>query len=100
MVTSTSNFSETPFGAPPRPLNEAVLQSAEEAVLANPASADTLHDDEPASPAPGLPASAHPVPNRLARLVAERPFQATLAALAAGALLAALARLALARRHR
>ncbi len=100
MITPRSDSSDTPFGAPPRPLTEGVLQSAEEAVLANPASVETLQGGEPAPPAHGPARSAGPNTDRLARLVGEKPLQATLAALAAGALLAALVKLALGRRRR
>jgi hypothetical protein len=100
MVTTSSDLSDTPFGAPPRPLTEDVLQSAEEAVLANPASVETLQGDEFApgagGQAPGLGTNA----DRLGRIVGEKPVQSALVALAAGALLASLARLALARRRR
>ncbi|MDP2817709.1 MAG: hypothetical protein Q8O29_05415 [Polaromonas sp.] len=99
MSTPASEIHDTPLGAPPRPLTEEVLQSAEEAVLANPASADILQGGEP------LPEAADPAPgrvryaDRLARRVAEKPVQSALLALAAGALLAALVKAALSRRH-
>ncbi|MBA4329965.1 MAG: hypothetical protein C0428_17195 [Polaromonas sp.] len=95
-MVAPSDISNTPFGSPPRPLTEHVLQSAEEAVLANPASVETLQDG-----APGLahPAAASRPRDRLARIVGDRPLQSALAALLAGALLAALVKAALSRRR-
>lgn len=99
MVPTASDISETPsFGAAPRPLSEDVLQSAEEAVLANPASVETLQGGDPVPQAGGMARSAGPNTDRLARIVGEKPLQSALAALVAGALLAALVRLALGRR--
>jgi hypothetical protein len=100
MVTTSSPLSDTPFGAPPRPLTEDVLQSAEEAVLANPASVETLQGGEPATGADDPVVSPGPNTHRLGRIVGEKPVQSALVALAAGALLASLVRLALARRRR
>jgi hypothetical protein len=99
MANTASDRSDTPFGAPPRPLTEGVLQSAEEAVLANPASVETLQGGEafPQSESPA--AAARPNTDRLARIVGEKPLQSALAALLAGALLAALLRHALNRRR-
>jgi hypothetical protein len=97
MVTTASDTSDTPFGAPPRPLTEGVLQSAEEAVLANPASVENFPDGELALDRPGAAATRHT--DRLAHIVGERPVQSALAALLAGALLASLVRLALSRRR-
>lgn len=98
MVTTASDVSDTPFGAPPRPLTEGVLQSAEEAVLVNPASAATPQDGEAVRD--GRAPSVAPTPGSLARLVGEKPVQAALAALLAGGLLTALIQLALRRRQR
>ncbi|MDP3311218.1 MAG: hypothetical protein Q8S56_09630 [Polaromonas sp.] len=100
MVTNASDISDTPFGAPPRPLTEAVLQSAEEALLTNPASVETLQggDPEPTLDHPVI--RGGPASDRLARIVGEKPLQSALAALLAGALLASLLKLALRRRRR
>jgi hypothetical protein len=98
MLTTATAPRDTPFGAPSRPLTEDVLQSAEEAVLTNPASVETLQDEEPV-PEPDMPPANTPRrTDRLARIVAHRPFQSALAALLAGALAAALVKLALSRR--
>ncbi|MDP1566627.1 MAG: hypothetical protein Q8L91_10275 [Polaromonas sp.] len=100
MVTNASDISDTPFGAPPRPLTEEVLQSAEEAVLTNPASVETLQGVQP-EPALDRPVTSEgPSTDRLARIVGEKPLQSALAALLAGALLASLLKLALRRRRR
>ncbi len=96
MITPASDIHDTPFGAPPRPLNEEVLQSAEEAVLANPASVETLQAGEPEAAEAG--AARTPYADRLARRAAEKPVQSALLALAAGALLAALVKASLSRR--
>lgn len=100
MVSPVSDLSDTPFGAPPRPLTEDVLQSAEEAVLAKPVAAETPEGVEPASGADGPARSGGTNTNRLGRIVGERPIQSALVALAAGALVASLVKLALARRRR
>jgi hypothetical protein len=100
MATAAPDSSATPFGAPPRPLTEDVLQSAEEAVLANPASVETLQGGEPVPQAGGRAENGGTATGRLAHIVREKPLQSTLAALAAGALLAALVKLALGRRPR
>lgn len=99
MNTTSPNPSDTPFGAPPRPLTEDVLQTAEEAVLSSPAAVETLQSIE-SSPAPDR-AAGYPSPNtdRLALIVAERPLQSALVAMLAGALMASLVKLALRRRH-
>lgn len=99
MVPTASDLSDPPFGAPPRPLTDDVLQSAEEAVLANPASVETLQGADPAPLSDGVARSAGPNTDRLARIVGEKPLQSALAALVAGALLAALVKLALGRRR-
>lgn len=98
MVTNASALSDTPFGAAPRPLTEEVLQSAEEAVVTNPASVETLQGGESLPEPRGGAGSAGLHTDRLARIVADKPLQSALAALFAGALLAALVRLALSRR--
>lgn len=99
MVPAT-DLPATPFGAPPRPLNEDVLQSAEEAVLTNPDAVETLQDGDPAFVTDLRPGGEGSAGNRLARIVAERPLQSALAALLAGGFLAALAMHTLSRRQR
>jgi len=99
MATTASDISATPFGAPPRPLAEDVMQSAEEAVLAHPASVETLQGDLVTPEPEGADAHRGPNTDRLARIVGERPVQSALAALLAGALLASLVKLALSRRR-
>ncbi|MES2955905.1 MAG: hypothetical protein V4711_10640 [Pseudomonadota bacterium] len=98
MSTPASDIDNTPFGAPPRPLTEDVLQSAEEAVLANPASVDTLQGGEPVPQAADAGVSRASYTDRLARHASEKPLQSALIALAAGALLAVLVKAALSRR--
>ncbi|MBA3593658.1 MAG: hypothetical protein M3Q12_06205 [Pseudomonadota bacterium] len=98
MVTTASDVSDLPFGAPPRPLTEDVLQSAEEAVLVSPASAGTLQNEEALPDGEATPAEHRP--GRLGRLVGKRPLEAALAAMVAGGLLTALIQLALSRRRR
>lgn len=86
----TATFENETRGAPAaaRRLDDAVLQSAEEAVLANPASAAVL------------PGQGTPQPT-LARRVAQQPFGAALLAFGAGALAAAVLRSVVNRRkHR
>lgn len=97
MSNAASEIHNTPFGAPTRPLTEDVLQSAEEAVLANPASVETLQGGEPEAVGTGEIRMAYA--DRLARRAAEKPVQSALLALGAGALLAALVKAALSRRH-
>ena len=98
MTANAPPVHDTPFGAAPRPLTEAVLQSAEEAVVANPDSVETLQRGE-------LVSDTDPVTQRVSRrerishVVAEKPLQSALAALAAGALLAALVKSTLRRRR-
>lgn len=99
MVSTPSDLSQSPFGAASRPLTEGVLQSAEEAVLANPASVEMLQDGEPVPQTHGPARTGGPGTDRLARIVGEKPLQSALAALLAGALLASLVKLAV-RRHR
>lgn len=99
MPTTASALPDTPFGATPRPLTEEVLQTAEEAVLASPASVETLQGGDPVAEHHGLATGAGTAADRLARIVAEKPLQSALAALLAGALLATLVKLALSRRH-
>jgi hypothetical protein len=99
MNTPASDTHDTPFGAPPRPLTEDVLQSAEEAVLANPASVESLQDGEPVPDASRAGVSRTPYADGLARRVAEKPVQSALLALAFGALLTALVKAALIRRR-
>lgn len=82
--------------APSRSLNEDVLQSAEQAVLSNPASDGLLAGSEAAAPAGVLVRYRQ----ALASQVARKPGQAALIAMAAGALTAALLRSAVSRRRR
>ena len=98
MATTASPLSETPFGAPPRPLTDDVLQTAEEAVLASPGG-EVLQGGEPLLEPAGRVPGGVPHTDRLARIVAEKPLQSALAALLAGALLAALVKFALGRRR-
>lgn len=99
MSTPVSNIHDTPFGAPSRPLTEEVMQSAEEAVLASPASVDILQGGEHVAEADkGVTRVSYT--DRLARRASEKPFQSALLALAAGALLAALIKAALSRPRR
>ncbi len=100
MSTTPSDIENTPFGAPPRPLVEDVLQSAEEAVLSNPASVETLQGGEPVPAAEGDGDSRSPLTDRLARQVADRPLQSALLAMAAGAAVTMLLKSALAGRRR
>lgn len=84
--------------APSRSLSEDVLQSAEQAVLSNPASDGILapagHDDAPAA---GVLVRYR---EALADQVARKPGQSALLALAAGALAAAALRSVVSRRRR
>lgn len=84
-----------------RRLDDNVFQSAEEAVLSNPASAAVLpgQTDFQAMPAlmNGLPGKQHPT---WVWQVARQPFAAALLAFATGALAAALLRFAINRRTR
>ncbi|MDP2449491.1 MAG: hypothetical protein Q8M93_06385 [Polaromonas sp.] len=82
--------------APSRPLNEDVLQSAEQAVLSNPASDGILAPADHDAAAPGVLTRYR---GSLASQVARKPGQSALLALAGGALAAALLR-SLARRRR
>lgn len=99
MPTPASDIHDTPFGAPPRPLNEDVLQSAEQAVLTNPASVETLQDGEPVPVTATMALARTPFADRLARRAAAKPVQSALLALGTGAVLAALVKAALVRRH-
>ena len=85
-----------------RRLDDNVFQSAEEDVLANPASAAVLPGQAdfqamPASRANGLPTIQQ---RTLARRVAQQPFAAALLAFGAGAVAAALLRSVVSRRRR
>ncbi|MGC1174625.1 hypothetical protein [Polaromonas sp.] len=100
MTTPSLHEASTSPDAAHRHLGDNVLQSAEEAVLTNPASsAEAL--------APGAFASGeafarrqrlHRYQEELAAYVARKPAQSALMALAAGAALAALVRAAFSRR--
>jgi len=102
MPLSASDNDLPPFGAPPRPLTDEVLQSAEEAVLTNPGSVEGMPeqggvDVAPGAQEPSVPRA--PYTRRLAQHVAEHPVQSALLAVAAGALMAAVVKAALQRRH-
>ncbi|WP_395057196.1 hypothetical protein [Polaromonas sp.] len=99
MSTPASELHDTPFGAPPRPLTEDVLQSAGEAVLANPASVETLQGGEPVLDAADTGPTRARFGDRVARRVAEKPVQSALFAMAAGALAAVVVSAALSRRR-
>ncbi|MES2241780.1 MAG: hypothetical protein V4639_02805 [Pseudomonadota bacterium] len=89
---------ENAVSAPPsRPLNEDVLQSAEQAVLSNPASDGILAPAGHDAAAPGVLARYRV---SLASQVARKPGQSALLALAAGALAAAALRSVVRRRRR
>lgn len=97
MITPRHEEENAGFAAPSRSLNEDVLQSAEQAVLSNPASDGIL-----------APAGQHAAPTgalvryreALAGQVARKPGQSALLALAAGALAAAALRSLASRRRR
>ena len=101
MTKPASDTDHPPFGEPPRTLTEDVLQSAEEAVLSNPASVAGM----PEQGLPSAPKIADAAVTRaasadkLAQRMAEKPFQSALLAFVAGALLAALVRSAMQRRR-
>ena len=98
MSTLASEIHSPPFGSPPRPLGEDVLQSAEQAVLANPASVEILQGGELEPQAADTGVTRAPFTERLARRAAEKPVQSALIALVAGALLAGLVKATLRRR--
>ncbi|MDI1268798.1 MAG: hypothetical protein PSV40_06810 [Polaromonas sp.] len=83
--------------APSRPLTEDVLQSAEQAVLSNPASDGILAPVGHDVAAPGVLTRYR---ESLASQVARKPGQSALLALAAGALAAAVLRSVVSRRRR
>jgi hypothetical protein len=83
--------------APSRPLNEDVLQSAEQAVLSNPASDGMLAPAGDDAEAAGRLSRYR---EALASQVARKPAQSALLALAAGALAAGLLRRLASRRRR
>ena len=89
-LPANDKHNQQPFGAAPRPLAEDVLQTAEEAVLTNPASADAVppqaFPDESGNE-PEAPGSSYA--DSIAAYVARQPVQSALLAAAAGALLAA-----------
>lgn len=97
-MTTPSIEEERTLPAPPsRPLNEDVLQSAEQAVLSNPASDGILAPADHDAAAPGVLTRYR---GSLASQVARKPGQSALLALAAGALTAALLRPLVSRRRR
>lgn len=84
----------------PRRLDDDVLQSAEEAVLANPASAAVLPGQGDAQFMAASTAASPPLVERtLALRVAQQPFTAALLAFGAGAVAMALLRAAVQRRR-
>ena len=89
--------------APTRRLDEEVLQSAEEAVLANPTSTAMLPgpgDPQAAKAAKAGNAESPPQYQRaLARQIAQQPFTAALLAFGAGAMVIALMRSIISRRR-
>ncbi len=101
MTMPASDIENLPFGSLSRPLAEEVLQSAEEAVLTNPASVNGMADQGLSfvSPAADAAGAHSPQVGKLARHVAQKPFLSAFLALAAGALLAAVVRSALQRRR-
>lgn len=97
-MTTTRNEEENAVpAAPSRPLNEDVLQSAEQAVLSNPASDGILAPAGHDAAAPGVLARYR---ESLASQVARKPVQSALLALAAGALAAAALRSVVSHRGR
>lgn len=98
MITPRNEEENAVSAAPSRSLNEYVLQSAEQAVLSNPASDGILapagHEDTAAI---GVLARYR---EALDSQVARKPGQSALLALAAGALAAALLRSVVSRRRR
>ncbi|MDI1273947.1 hypothetical protein [Polaromonas sp.] len=97
MITPRHEEENNGSDAPSRPLNDEVLQSAEQAVLSNPASDGIL---APAGEGAGATGVLGRYRAALAGQVARRPGQSALLALAAGALGAALLRSAVNRRRR
>ncbi len=99
---STQNKENSPFGSPARALEEKVMQSADAAVLSNPASVGGLPNAGFASDLRGPDGSVPRAPkvDQLAKLVSEKPVLYALVAFAAGAALAALVRSAVQRRCR
>lgn len=97
-MTTTRNEEENAVpAAPSRSLNEDVLQSAEQAVLSNPASDGILAPADHDATAPGVLTRYR---ESLASQVARKPGQSALLALAAGALAAAALRSVVSRRRR
>ncbi len=101
MMTALTEDKTGTLVPPPRQLTDDVLQSAEEAVLSNPAPIE----GGPAQIAPpeSEPASGQALlryQDAVARYVAQKPCQSALIAVAAGALAAAVLRSALQRRRR
>ena len=104
MTTFSADNHSAPFGASSRQLSDDVLQSAEEAVLTNPASAEGGPPQiQPPALAPAATDRASPSPSNrdvVARYVAQNPCQSALIAVAVGALAAAAWRSALGRHRR
>lgn len=97
MITPLIDEENAVSAAPSRPLNEDVLQSAEQAVLSNPASDGMLAPADHDAAAAGVLVRYR---EALAHQVARKPGQSALLALAAGALAAALLRSLVSRRRR
>lgn len=97
MITPRHEEDNAVPAAPSRSLNEDVLQSAEQAVLSNPASDGILAAAGHDAAAPGVLTRYR---ESLADQVARKPGQSALLALAAGALGAALLRTLVSRRRR
>lgn len=97
MITPRHEEENAVFAAPSRALNEDVLQSAEQAVLSNPASDGILAPAGQDAAAPGMLVRYR---EALASQVARKPGQSALLALAAGALAAAALRSLASRRRR
>ncbi len=97
MITNRNEEQNAVPAAPSRPLNEDVLQSAEQGVLSNPASDGILAPAGQDAAVPGVLARYR---ESLAGQVARRPGRSALIALAAGALAAAALRSVVSRRRR
>lgn len=97
MTRTPADGYANPFESP-RHLNDDVLQTAEEAVLTNPASVESMN------PQPGIYTDTdvpgpHLTRHALAGYVAEKPCRSALMAMVLGGVVAAVMRSALAHRH-
>ena len=98
----SATFFNTPSDAPAptRRLDDEVLQSAEEAVLANPTSTAVLQGQgDPQTVKAGSVGSPPKYQQALARQVAQQPFTAALLAFGVGAMAIALMRSVISRRR-